>query len=100
VETQIEVFKSSVWKPYHIAPVTIIFDYGIDDIRQNLQFVKTHTKSSVYCLRDESLGNSLDKAVKTIERNELELELKEQVVELWNEIEAEFESKRKPKRRI
>jgi len=39
VETQIEVFKSSIWKPYHVAPVTIIFDYGIDDVRQNLQFI-------------------------------------------------------------
>jgi len=99
VDTQIEVFKSSVWKPYHIAPVTIIFDYGIDDIRQNLQFIKAHQKSTTYILRDEKLGKSLDQAIQTVEKEKLETDLKDEVVRLWQEIESKFQSDRKPKKR-
>jgi hypothetical protein len=45
VRTEFEVFKSSIWKPYRTAPVTILFDYGIDDVRENLQFIKDFTKN-------------------------------------------------------
>lgn len=98
-EIEIEVYKSSVWKPYHTAPVTIIFDYGIDDIRENLKFVKANTKSTVYTIRGEKIGQSIDDAIKYIENNGLERDLKGQVIEIWKEIETKFESSRKEKMR-
>lgn len=97
VKTDIEVYKSSVWKPYRTAPITIIFDYGIDDIRQNLQFVKEHTRSSVYTVRGHRLSNSLDEACSNVEADRLERKLRIEVIDLWEELESKFSQPRKPK---
>lgn len=99
VETEIEVYKSSVWKPYRAAPIHIIYNYGIDDIRANLQFIKRHTNATQYVVRDQIMGKSMQDAIAAVEKADLEDELREQTIELWNEIESKFEKKRKPKKR-
>lgn len=99
VETIFEVFKSSVWNPYRRAPVTIIFNYGIDDIRQNLQFIKTYSSESVYMLGGDKLSQSMESSIEIIEEDDLEDELRNEVIDLWERIESEFEEERKPKRR-
>jgi len=98
VDVVIEVFKSSIWKPHETAPVTIIFDYGIDDIRQNLQYIKDYTKNTTYTINSRSLGNAMDEAIKKIESEGLEMELKDQVINLWEAIQRKFAQPRKPKR--
>lgn len=100
VQVDIEVFKNSVWKPYHSAPVTILFDYGIDDIRANLQYIKDFTKNTIYTLDGQELSNSMDKAIAIIE-NEQKLikKLRFEVIDLWEEIENKFVTERKPKLR-
>jgi hypothetical protein len=98
VNIEVDVVKSSIWKPYRTAPVTIIFDYGIDNVRSNLQFIKDHSKQSVYTLGEENIGKSMDDAIKYIEDNKLEKQLADEVVDLWEEIESKFDSQRKPKR--
>jgi RecA/RadA recombinase len=98
VNIEVEVFKSSVWKPYGKAPVTIIFDYGVDDIRQNLQYLKTYTGASTYVLGDESLGKSLNDAIAQIEADDAEDLLRDEVIDLWEDIEKEFATQRKPKK--
>jgi len=100
VHTKIEVYKSSIWKPYRTADVTIIFDYGIDDIRANLQFVKDYSKYSVYTLNDQELDKSMDKSIQIIEEDNLQGELKEQVIKMWIEIEHKFDSNRTKKVRV
>lgn len=97
IETTMEIFKSSVWKPFHTAPVTILYDYGIDDIRQNLQFVKKYTGAKVYTVDGEKVGMSMEKAIERVEKNGLEKRLKEEVIRLWKEIEESFSSERKPR---
>jgi len=97
VTVQIEVHKSSVWKPFHTAPLTIIFDYGIDDIRENLQFVKDSRGLSSYQAGERKVGNSIERAINTIEQDGLEDALRDEVIDVWEEIEKEFESKRKEK---
>ena len=99
VTTQIEIFKSSVWKPYGQAPVTIILDYGIDDIRQNLQFIKDYTTNTTYTVQGESLSNSMEEAFSIVEEEDLILILKNEVIDLWEEINRKFKQQRKPKRR-
>lgn len=100
VETEFEVFKSSIDKPYRIAPVVILFDYGIDDIRSNLQYIKNHTKNTQYCIGEKTLSNSMEESIKIIEENPaLIKELKNEVIDLWESIEAKFDSNRKPKQR-
>jgi recombination protein RecA len=98
VDVDIEVFKSSIWKPFHTAPVSIIFDYGVDDIRANLQFVKDYTKNTKYMVGEQSLATSFEKSIRMVEKLDLVKELKEQVIDLWEEIEEKFETERKPKR--
>jgi len=100
IETEVEVFKSSVWKPFRKATVIIDYDYGIDDIRRNLEYLKTYKykKENTYCVGGEKLNNALDRAVHIVERNNLENNLKEEVIDLWLEIEQNFERSRKPKR--
>ena len=99
VKTQVEVFKSSIDKPYRTAPVIILFDYGIDDIRANLQYIKDFTKNTQYCVGDEVLSNSMDEAITLIEKRGLEKELKEEVITLWEAIENKFDTDRKRKNR-
>ncbi len=98
VSIEITVVKSSVWKPYHTAPLTIIFDYGIDNIRQNIQYIKDYSKETVYTLGGHNIGKSMDEAIKYIESNGLEKQLEDEVIDLWEDIESKFESERKPKR--
>ena len=95
----VEVFKSSVWKPYRTAPITIILDYGVDDVRSNLQFIKDFTKNTTYTIGGESLGKSMDDSIKIIEDDGLEKQLREEVIDLWEEIESKFTQERKPKQR-
>ncbi len=99
IEVTIEVDKSSVWKPHRTADVIIYFDYGIDDIRANLQYIKKYTSNTTYKVKDESLGNSLDAAVAKVEELGLEKKLKKQVIKLWEEVESKFEVNRKKKKR-
>lgn len=99
VETEVEVFKSSVWKPYRTAPLTVLYDYGIDDIRQNLQFIKDYSAGSVYTLGGEALDKSLEEAIRIVEEDGLEKELREETIDLWEEIERKFaRADRKAKR--
>lgn len=98
-EVLVEVVKSSIDKPYRTAPIVILFDYGIDDIRANLQFIKDHTGASTYTINGESLNSSIQKSIQIVERDKREKELKEQVIDLWEDIESKFESNRKPKQR-
>lgn len=99
VQTEIEVFKSSVWKPYRTADVCILFDYGIDDIRANLRFLKSFKSSPLYTIGEEKLHKSIEVSIQMIEEDQREKELREEVIDLWNEVEDQFSVERKPKRR-
>jgi len=99
ITTYIEVFKSSIWEPFRQAPVTILFNYGIDDIRQNLQFVKDYTKETIYSVRESLLDKSMDKSIVMIEEANMEKKLRRQVIEIWEDIETKFTVERKSKRR-
>lgn len=94
--TKVFVEKSSVDKGYRTAEVIIDPNYGIDDIRANLLFIKKNTKDKVYWTDDKSITD----AIETIEEEDQELELKEAVIDLWEEIQEAFKQERKPKRRV
>ena len=99
VQSTVEVFKSSIWKPYRTAPLTIIFDYGVDDIRENLQFIKDFTKNTRYAAGGTYLAQSMEESIALVEEGGLVKELREEVIDLWMEIEEKFEVERKPKQR-
>jgi len=97
VQTDIEVFKSSVAEPYLKAPIYILFDYGIDDIRANLQYVKEITGETVYTVNETKLDKAMNSSIAMVEEEGLEQELKEQVIELWEEVQSKFKQNRKNK---
>ena len=98
VRIDVQVFKNSIWAPYHTAPVHIRFDYGIDDVAANLQYIKTNTKMTKYGVGDLDLYSSLDKSAGAVEEDKLEGKLREEVIVLWNEIEDAFSTDRKKRR--
>jgi len=98
IDVFVHVYKSSVWVPYHSAPISIIFDYGIDDIRQNLKFIKQIRKHSEFVIGDLKLGRSIDDAISMVEYENLMIrKLKRETIALWREVEAQFVKERKPK---
>jgi recombination protein RecA len=96
VTVEIEVVKT-VDKPFRKAPLTIIFDYGIDNIRDSLQYIKDYSKNTTYCVGETNLGASMEEAIKKVESMNLEKELREEVITLWELIDSKFQSDRKPK---
>lgn len=72
-------------------------DYGIDSVRANLQYIKDYSSNTTYTINGEPLNISLDKAVRMIEADGREKELGEQVIDLWEKIEAKFVIERKKK---
>ncbi len=98
VKIDVQVFKNSVWAPYHTAPVHIRFDYGIDDVAANLQFIKTNTGTTKYGVGDMDLYKGLEQSAAAVEEDSLEGQLRQEVIVLWNEIEEAFSTGRKKRR--
>lgn len=96
IEVTVTVEKT-VDTPYRKAPLIITFGYGIDDIRANLEYVKKYKGNSTYTVKGESVGNGLEKAILYVEKNGLEKKLKNEVIDLWAEVESKFQMQRKPK---
>ena len=96
--SEVSIEKSSVSQPFGVAPIYIVFDYGIDDITANLVYIKQNSKHGTYSINGEDiLGKSVEKAIAYIEENDLEAELKEAVIKLWNKIQRKFKRDRKKK---
>ena len=93
--SKVKIIKNTVSGQKGSAEIQIMIDYGIDDITANLQYLKKFTPGTKYWTGD----NSLEDAIETIEQDGLELELKEAVIDLWEEIQDKFKKDRKPKRR-
>jgi RecA/RadA recombinase len=96
IETEIEVIKT-VDDPFRTFPLIIIYGYGIDDIRANLQYLKKYRATTVYCLGEHKLSNDMDEAIRIVEDSNAENDLREEVINLWGEIEEKFVQERKPK---
>lgn len=97
IESEVQVDRSKVWKPFRRSQFKILFDHGLDDIGSMYWFLKNRKIES---------WNGLSLAsehifIKTIERKNLEDKLSKHVWEKFNEIEKAFESEvteRKQKR--
>ena len=109
VEVEAYVYKSSLDVPHRTALLRIIYGYGIDDIGANLQWLKDRGawvgNGGISAVPDTSYAvggkrfRSLERAVKAAEEGGLEVEIREQVVALWQKIEGLL-PKRQPKRRL
>lgn len=101
VKSLVTVVKSSIWKPFRTAEINILFDYGIDDIRVNLQWMKTTLGTTSYTIDGKvQLNKSMDRAIAIVEQEGMEKDLRENVIDLWEEIEKNFVINRKRKKRF
>jgi recombination protein RecA len=99
IKVQAKIFKSSVWKPYRTAPLYIIFDYGIDDIRANLEYYKKYTGATMFYAGKKKLHQGIEDSIRKVEEEGLEEQLREAVIDLWEEIDKKFQTNRKKKKR-
>ena len=67
-----EIFKSTIDDPYRTAPIYIMFNQGIDNIRANLQYIKRCTKSEGFVLDGQDLAGNLPKAFQVVKDDNLE----------------------------
>ncbi len=96
IESKAVITKSSIDIPYREAPLFIVFNYGIDDVRANLQWYKDMTADNVYRVGEVSY-KTMEGAIKYVEETNNEITLKEMVIDLWLEIEEKFKNQRKKK---
>jgi len=98
IKSECIVKKSSVDSPYRSANIYIVFNYGIDDVRGNLQYIKDCTKATSYDCIDKTYV-SMDDAIAYIEENNYENVIRENTIDIWEGIEKAFKIERKLKDR-
>lgn len=96
---EVEIVKSSVWKPGRKAQIAIDYDYGIDDIRENLDYLKKTQNLKGYKIGNKEVGATRDAAIAYVEKHGLQDELREEVIKLWKEIDELFKVEREKKKR-
>ncbi len=99
IRSKFFIKKNSLDNGFRDGYLYIINGLGIDDVRGNLQWYKDNTKSTKYLAVDKEYV-PMKLAIDYIEKNNLENELREMVIDLWEEIEEKFKPKRKEKVRF
>lgn len=94
IRTIAKITKNSLDEPFREAQFSIIFNLGIDNIRDNIEYIKNNNKLDKYIIFDQEFGK-IEKAIEYVENNNLETELENQVIDLWNEIQNAFVTERK-----
>ena len=89
-----EIVKSSLDEPYRKAEIYIVFGYGIDDIRGNLQYIKDARGLGTYECPDGQTYQAMANAIAYVEKQGLVHDLREWTIDTWNEIQNAFDYKR------
>lgn len=95
--SKVQATKSRNDKPFRECLVDMVFDYGIDNVASNINFLfdlKTdgnRDKKKLNCLWNKK-EYTREELIKHIEKNNLEEELAEKVIEKWNAIEDSISS--------
>lgn len=103
--SKVKVIKNSLANPYGEAPIYITLGYGLDDVRANLQWFKDITGNKTYGWDKSTSSVSLEGAIQKVEGDEQDPrtwkdnELREQVIDLWLEVQELFKVDRRPKQR-
>jgi recombination protein RecA len=96
--SEVTIVKSSVDDPWRTAPLSIIFGYGIDTIRDELQYYKDLTGETTYNCFDKTYA-AMDPAIAFIEDNGFKRKLQDRTIGLWNEVQDKFKTNRRVKDR-
>lgn len=97
IQSMVTITKNSLDDPFRKVPISIIFGYGLDDIRANLTWYKEATNAKKFILPGNIEIATIDRAIEKIEEENLAKKLRFEVRALWMEIEESFKQNRKPK---
>ena len=98
-ESEALIIKSSISNEFQKVPIYTIFGFGIDDVRANLTWLKKVQALTKYpCVNKEY--TYVNDAIKYIEGENLEAQLRENVIDTRETIERLFQQKRKKKVRF
>jgi RecA/RadA recombinase len=100
IRTNVLIAKSSIDDPYRQAYIYIMFGYGIDDVRANLQWLKDMRQDSMFETPSGKRFVSVGQAITSVEANQEESALREIVIDTWEQIEAAVKQNRARKRRF
>lgn len=103
IRVKASIKKNKIWRPFCEAPIRILFDYGVDDIRANLEWLKEQkadgirlTGAGAWLKWDgESLGQGTEDAIAAVEERGLEGELAAEVARVWHMLHESPERKEK-----
>ena len=99
IESEAITIKSSISNEFQKTQLFIVSGIGIDDIRANLTWLKkVQAMTKFPCVNKEYAH--INDAIRYIEHNNLEAELRENVIDIWETIERLFQQKRKKKVRF
>jgi len=103
VRLKVKNTKNKVGKPFRTCYIDVLFDYGVDNITSNINFLydlltdlgKSKDKKSD--VEWDGKQYSVKELIAHIEKESLEDELAKRVIKKWNDIEEKVTSKRKSK---
>jgi len=90
-----KVVKNKIAPPFREARFAVLFDYGIDDVRSNLEWLRVAgaddrlaTAGGWWKWGGEALGQGLEAAIRGVEDGGLEGEVEAEVERVWRELHA------------
>ncbi len=100
IRAKAQIKKSSIGDPFGEAPYSIEFGYGMDDLRENLQYLKDFTEGETKYNCIDNTMTSMNKAIAYVEEKEYQNQIRENVIKRWMEIQNSFKVERRVKKRI
>ena len=100
LEIKAKVKKNKLWKPWRECDFSILFEYGIDDIGSNIDFLKENkicVDSGGTRFEWEGKRYSREDFIQFIGENNKEEEIKDLVKQTWDKLEEEAKVFRKAK---
>lgn len=91
VNLAFKVVKNKIAPPFRKGPMRVLFEYGIDDIGTNLEWLKEQgklgsTTGPWYDLGGGRKAQGLDKAIALVEENNLEMAVANTVWQCWKKL--------------
>ena len=102
IKVEYKIVKNKIAPPFRKGFFYLLFDYGIDDIRSNMEWLDMQDvdsclvkKAKTWFWKDKKLGGSLEKAIRYIETNNLDEAIQQEVARVWNVVYAPTDRTRK-----
>lgn len=100
LEIKAKIKKNKVWKPFREVDFNILFEYGIDDISSNIDYLienKYYEKNSTGRILFENKIFSREDFIQFMMQNNREDEIRRNVKSIWDSLEEKSKVYRKPK---